>query len=140
MSDGPHDFQHAADVAGQWLNEVREALSCEHQQAWHALRAGLHVLRDRMTVEETADLSAQLPVLIRGLYYEGWRPSDAPTRERREEDYLAAVGRAMAGPTVDAEAATRAVFGVLKRHVGEGQMRHVRVMLPEEVAGLLDAA
>jgi uncharacterized protein (DUF2267 family) len=30
----------------------------------------LHALRDRLTVEEASDLAAQLPMLIRGLYYE----------------------------------------------------------------------
>jgi uncharacterized protein (DUF2267 family) len=56
-----------------WLKEIMEVLGTEDRhRAYMALRAVLHALRDRLTVEEVAQLGAQLPMLIRGLYYEGW--------------------------------------------------------------------
>jgi uncharacterized protein (DUF2267 family) len=54
-------------------------------QSYAALRAVLHTLRDRLTVEEAAQLSAQLPMLIRGIYFEGWDPTDVPVKVHREE-------------------------------------------------------
>jgi hypothetical protein len=35
----------------------------------------LHVLRDRLTIQEAVQPGAQLPMLIRGLYWEGWDPA-----------------------------------------------------------------
>jgi hypothetical protein len=57
------------------------------------LRATLHALRDRLTVEEVAQLGAQLPMLIRGFYYEGWDPTGKPLRERHEEQFLVRISR-----------------------------------------------
>jgi uncharacterized protein (DUF2267 family) len=58
-------------------------------KAYLALRATLHALRDRLTVEEVAQLGAQLPTLIRGFYYEGWDPTGKPLRVRHKEQFLA---------------------------------------------------
>ena len=51
-------------------------------------RPVLHTLRDRLTVEEAAHLSAQLPLLIRVIYFEGWHPAHKPTKERFKEQFL----------------------------------------------------
>lgn len=59
-----------------WLKDLMLVLGWQDRhKAYRALRATLHALRDRLTVEETAHLGAQLPMLIRGFYYEGWDPS-----------------------------------------------------------------
>ena len=62
-------------------------------QSYAALRSVLQTLRDRLTVEETAQLAAQLPMLVRGLYYEGWNPTVVPVDMDRAEFLAAGAGR-----------------------------------------------
>jgi uncharacterized protein (DUF2267 family) len=57
----------------EWLQEIMQELGTENrQQASVVLRATLHALRGRLPLEEMAHLGAQLPMLIRGTYHEGW--------------------------------------------------------------------
>ena len=45
----------------------------DRRSAYRALRSVLHVLRDRLTPEQAVHLGAQLPLLVRGIFYDGWR-------------------------------------------------------------------
>src|SRR5690606_20300263 len=82
-------FDRTVHATNVWLKEVMEELQWDNRhRAYEALRGTLHTLRDQLTVEEATDLGAQLPMLIRGLYYEGWNPSKTPTKERRKEEFL----------------------------------------------------
>ena len=121
-----------------WLKELMEELDWQDRhRAYRALRAVLHALRDRLTVEETADLGAQLPMLIRGLYYEGWTPSGKPVKERKREDFLAHIEAAFRDdPAIFPEAVAGAVFKVLQRHVSAGEIGDVKQILPVQIRAL----
>ena len=55
-----------------WLRDARGELDwTSSQRAYLAMRAVLHAVRDRLSVEEIAQLGAQLPIFVRGIYYEG---------------------------------------------------------------------
>jgi uncharacterized protein (DUF2267 family) len=53
--------------------------------AYQALRGTLHALRDRLPKEEAVQLAAQLPLLIKGMYYDGWTLRDKPEKFEKEE-------------------------------------------------------
>ena len=128
-------FDRTIHKTNNWLNELMEALGWhDRHKAYLALRVTLHALRDRLTVEEVAQLGAQLPMLIRGFYYEGWDPTGKPLKERHKEEFLARIAEQFSGDDqADAEQVARAVFSVLSDRVTEGEIEDVKHVLPAEL-------
>lgn len=135
----PSIIERSVEKAHVWLDEVAEQLGTDdHRQAYRALRAYLHALRDRLTVDEAAQLAAQLPDLIRGIYYEGWNPSATPVKYRGFGDFL---DRVAADAQLDGETsasyAVSAAAEVLRRHVSAGEIDDIRAQLPDELLPIL---
>jgi uncharacterized protein (DUF2267 family) len=107
------------------------------QRAYRALRATLHALRDRMTLEETADFGAQLPMLVRGFYYEGWHPAHKPVKERHKEQFLSHLAESLKDdPALIPEDVARAVFRLLQQRITEGEISDVKGQLPKDIQTL----
>jgi uncharacterized protein (DUF2267 family) len=133
-------FNTSIEKTNQVLKEIEQAYGWPHerrQQSYDALRAVLHALRDRLTVEEAADLGAQLPMLMRGLYYEGWKPSKVPMKMHRDEflqrireDFAFAVEGGM-------ERLLQTVLHALRRYITEGEWQDVVASVPQDVAEIL---
>jgi uncharacterized protein (DUF2267 family) len=125
-----------------WVNDLISELGWEGRphKACLALRTALHALRDRLTVEEAVHLGAQLPILIRGIYYEGWKLTGKPVKERHKSEFLDHIARAFRDDdTVDPEKVMRAVLQVLARHISEGETRNVKHLLPKTLQELWPA-
>ncbi|BCX82858.1 hypothetical protein MIT9_P2449 [Methylomarinovum caldicuralii] len=123
----------------EWLKEIEQDLgSDDRYRAYHALRSVLHHLRDRLTVNEAADLAAELPLLIRGIFYEGWNPAKVPVKIRHRDEFLGLIARDFPEePEENAEKIARAVFNVLRRHVAAGEIEDVLNALPKELRELV---
>ena len=121
-----------------WLHDIMQELGWEERhKAYLALRTTLHALRDRLSVEETAQLGAQLPMLIRGLYYEGWNPTGKPEKIRHKTAFLAPIRDHFRDDwQVDPEEVARAVLKVLTQHVSEGEIADIKHCLPTELRAL----
>jgi uncharacterized protein (DUF2267 family) len=120
-------FTHAAQQAQQWVNELAQDLGIGEPNALRLLRSVLHTLRDWLSQEEMADLSSQLPTLIRGIYFEGWQPSKSPVWERKKHDFIVSVRDTFGYDTeVDIDTAIGAVFSLLHRHIAHGEIEQVR--------------
>jgi uncharacterized protein (DUF2267 family) len=133
-------FDQTLQKTNIWLKENMGQVGPDRQRAYHAMRAVLHTLRDRLTVEEAAHLSAQLPLLIRGIYFEGWHPAHKPTKERAQVGFLEQVEARLQGvEPINPETATRVVLEVLDRHVDPAVADHVRHMLPKAIRELWPA-
>jgi uncharacterized protein (DUF2267 family) len=125
-------FESANHLANVWVKDMMEVLgTTDPRRALSCLRAGLHALRDRLSVGEAADLAAQLPLLIRGLYFENWHPANKPLKIRKRDEFLALVARYYAPhrEVLPAEI-VRATFAVLGRHVTLGELADVVHSLP----------
>jgi uncharacterized protein (DUF2267 family) len=141
MSDtGYSAFATTLDKTNRVLKEIEEAYGwpkSRRNQSYAALRAVLHAVRDRLTVEEAAQLAAQLPMLIRGLYYEGWVPARVPVKMNREE-FLGRVRQDFGFDVVGGtEQLIRTVLEALRHHVTDGEWDDIRSGMPRELAGVL---
>lgn len=120
----------------EWLHGIGKSLGgANPQAAYRALRAVLHALRDRLTVEDAAAFGAQLPLLVRGIYYEGWHPRGKPLKIRHADEFLARV-RGELTENLHPDIAVRAVFEELDKHVDPGEMDKLLRLLPRELAAL----
>jgi uncharacterized protein (DUF2267 family) len=136
-ANGLDVFDRTLQTTHIWLNEIMEVTGPDRQTAWHVLGSVLTVLRDRVPLELAAHLGAELPLLVRGIYYDHWKPGAQPERYRTLDEFLRGIVEHMgAMRSVDPGDAARSVFAVLSRHVSEGQVRKVRMALPEEIRNL----
>ncbi|NLP02242.1 MAG: DUF2267 domain-containing protein [Fibrobacter sp.] len=133
---GLETFDTTVQKADIWLKEIMMELNTDSRRiAYMALRSVLLALRDRLTVDEAADLGSQLPLLIRGIYYDEWVPSRNPIKDRHLDEFLARIQERYNGET-DIKAMTKAVFKVLRHRVTEGEIKDVKGMMPDELKEL----
>jgi uncharacterized protein (DUF2267 family) len=137
---GLKTIDEAVQDINAWLNELDGRVGWDDRsRSYRLLRAVLHEVRDHLTPDEAAQLGAQLPTMIRGIYYEGWNPSKTPVKERSRDGFVARVQKAFAAdPMGDADIAIRSVFWLLDRHVSEGEMNDVRQSFTLRIRELFD--
>jgi uncharacterized protein (DUF2267 family) len=133
----PATISHAIQQTQEWLKELRDNGDLvDEAHAYAVLRAVLHQLRDRLSVGEATDLGAQLPLIVRGVYYEGWRPSQTPEKIRTKEKFLEQLAARLHPHPVAPEAAARDVFALLAHHCDPGEIADVIDQLPLELKEL----
>lgn len=137
-ASGLEVFDSTIHKTNSWIKDVMHELGTDDRhRGYQVLRAVLHALRDRITIEEVAQLGAQLPMLIRGFYYEGWDPTDKPVKHRHKDEFLARILLAFrTDDDIDPERCARAAFAVLARRISEGEIEDVKHVLPSELQDL----
>ncbi len=131
----PDVFESTLQKTNLWLRELCDALHWDdHHKAYHGLRAVLHVLRDRLPVPEAAHLGAQLPMLVRGFYYDNWKPSVTPVKIKTPQEFYDAVRRNF---TVDRNVnpmrLTEAVLMLLCANTSPGEFEKIFEIFPPEL-------
>lgn len=134
-------FDETVQLTNIWLKELMEELGWEDRhRAYLGWRLVLQAIRDHLNVDEAVQLGAQLPMLVRGFYFEGWHPAHKPDRNRSVDDFVARIQDGFRqNPTdepIDAAEVARAVFTVLSRHITEGEFRQVTHALPKAIRNL----
>ena len=128
-------IDHTVQLTHEWINELADRLDwSNHRGAFHLLRATLTNLRDLLGHNEAAQLSAQLPILIRGVFYEGWRPSETPKKDRSKDAFIARIDADIREfPEYRGEEDIYVVFALLNARISEGEIQDVRTSLPSSI-------
>jgi len=135
MSTAIDVFDKTIQKTNGWLQEIMTELNWDdRRKAYLALRATLQTLRDRLTLEEAVQFGAQLPMLVRGFYYEGWNPSK-PLEKMHKEKFLSRIKNQF-NEEIDAERVVRAVFHVIAHRIAEGEMEDIKSVLPKDLEEL----
>lgn len=133
-------FDKTVHTTNTWLHEITSRLGWDdRRKGYRVLQASLHALRDQMPISEMAKFSAQLPILLRGVFFEGWRPAAKPTKVKSKDEFLAGLRSAFPKERdFDAEVAFREVIAVIKFHISAGEIEDVRRNMPKEIRDLLE--
>ncbi|GAB3145982.1 DUF2267 domain-containing protein [Micromonospora sonneratiae] len=133
-------FETSLDKTNLILKDIEQAYGWSkdrRHQSYAAMRTVLHLLRDRLPVQESVEFAAQLPVLIRGIYFEGWDPSLVPIKLNREE-FLFEVRQ---GFPLEVEGGVenlvRTVLNALRRHITEGEWDDIRSNVPKDLSTII---
>jgi uncharacterized protein (DUF2267 family) len=124
--------ERSVHKTNEWLGNIETELEIDDREyAWRVLTRYLQLLRDRLTVSEAAQFAAQLTIVIRGSYYEGFDPDNQPEKLRGRDEFLAEYAeRAQLEDIEEAERCAHAVARVIERHVTPGELDDVMSQLP----------
>jgi uncharacterized protein (DUF2267 family) len=138
MTTGLTVFDTTLQETNEWLKDVQARLApCSRQQAYTATRAVMHMLRDRLPLAAVLSLSAQLPMLVRGFFLEGWRPAAGPTDIRRTDAFAEAVSEHLPpGFPRDSTEIIHAVFRTLATRLDVGEVEKIKAQLPAPLRAL----
>ena len=133
---GLESIDHTVQLTHIWINDLDARLGWE-DKSFRLLRTVLQALRDWLSVNEAVGLGAQLPELLRGIYYEHWRPAATPVKQRRKADFIARVDKAFkTDPILFTSEAVAAVFELLSEKITAGEIEDVRHALPADIRAL----
>lgn len=121
-----------------WLKELMDDEGWEDtHKSYLAMRAALHALRDRLTPEEASQFASELPMLVRGFFYEGWSPANKPKKLHTKREFLDYLSEELPqDPELDPERVARGVFSMLSRRISKGEIEDIKRTLPQEIRDL----
>jgi uncharacterized protein (DUF2267 family) len=141
-TDGLEGIERTVQVTHGWINDLDSALGWNNKsRTYRLLRTVLQAIRDWLPANEAADFAAQLPELLRGVYYEHWRPATTPVKHRHRDDFLARIDHAFTSdPFVSTPDVVSTVFVFLGQKVSGGEINDVRQSLPADLRELWPAS
>ena len=120
----PAAVSHTVQQLQEWLREISTTAGLgDKTEALSVLRCVLHQLRDRLTIDESVQFAAQLPMIVRGIYFEGWQPRRVPDkRVKTRQEFLDALAVRMLPRRLPPEPMAQCVFAILVHHLDPGEI------------------
>jgi uncharacterized protein (DUF2267 family) len=134
---GVDSLDRSIDKTNMWLADVASSFGTEDRRlAYRVTRSWLHNLRDRLPVPVAAHIAAQLPELLRGVFYDGWNPSKVPIKFGRDE-YISRFARDAQIHHSEVPMAGRNVSSAMRKHMSEGAINEALGVLPGDIRDLI---
>ncbi|WP_159588842.1 DUF2267 domain-containing protein [Chelativorans xinjiangense] len=125
------EVRKAVEDTTSWIDDLMQRLGWhESDHAYLALVAGLHALRDALGRDEAISLGAQLPPLLRGLYYEGWHPGQHAAARGRGAFLERIHDGVHRSPAIDAERVARALLALLAARLSAPELENAKAATP----------
>jgi uncharacterized protein (DUF2267 family) len=139
---GLESIDHTIQLTHLWINDLDARLGWDDKhRSYRLLRTVLQAVRDWLPTNEAASFGAQLPELLRGVYYEHWRPTATPVKQRHRTDFLARIDNSFGpDPLIFTAESITAVFELLSDKIAAGEIEKVRHALPADVRALWPVA
>ena len=135
---GVDSLDRSIERTNHWLNDVAASFGTQDRRlAYRVTRSWLHTLRDRLPVTVAAHLAAQLPELLRGVFYEGWNPSKVPVKYDKDE-YIAKFSRNAQIHNTEVRKASSLVTAAMRRHLSDGVVNEALGVLPADIREVLE--
>ena len=132
-------FDTTLQETNTWLKCVMHELRTDDRRiAFGVLRATLHALRDRIGPQNAIHFAAQLPMLLRGAFFEGWHLADPPPHTRHLEEFLEAIAAELPAPwRIDPAEAASAAFAAIGASIDAGEVLKLVQILPPDLRCLV---
>lgn len=137
-AQGLEVIDRSVQATHEWINELAERLdSPDKRGALRLLRAVMCALRDTVGHDEAAHFAAQLPIFLRGVFYEGWRPSATPMADRGADSFLTRVAEHYRGVEgIPLYRDVEEVFRLFNNRLTAGEIAKLRGALKEDLRRL----
>ncbi len=140
------NFNQYAKEANTFLKEYAKEMNLEDNldKAGRILSSILHGLREIISVEESLQLVAQLPMFLKAVYVNGWNIKAKRDKIKHMEQFIDLV-RSYDGVTSIydfesneiAEHYIQTTFFVLCKYVSPGEMQDIRDELPKNLKDMI---
>ncbi len=131
------ELEGAVRASAEWIDDLQQRLGWhDRDRVYSALLATLHALRDVLAQKEAVYVGAQLPALLRGLYYDGWHPPGRAGPRSRSAFLDRIQDGVHRDPGIDAEQVARAVLALLAARLPAGELEDAKAATPQPLHNL----
>jgi len=141
------DFEKYAAKGNEIVNRLAEDMKVPKDKAGRILRAVLHALRNRLSVDESLQLVAQLPMALKSVYVDQWDPWHSFHRIHHLTEFINEVRKYDEanvaqdfGNDESAKLAVKAVFRTLNYYLSAGEFKDVIAVLPGELKEFIQSS
>ncbi len=140
-----HNFEKYTGEANTFMSELAQKLGHpeEKGRVYIVLRAVLHSLRDRITISESLDLLAQLPMYLKAIYVDNWKYREKPVRLNTIEEFTKHVEEEQGhyGETEfpwekSTEEIIQITLGLLSQYITRGELEDILAQVPDNIKPL----